>query len=92
MGAARPRPQSTIGYSQFYTDVKAGNVTKVEQDGETLTVTTTGGTTYTVIVPNNITGDVFADMQKAAAEGGKTPVPRATRGSRRPTRPGSACC
>jgi cell division protease FtsH len=67
-------PKDTTGYSNFYADVKAGNVTKVEQDGESLLVTTSGGKTYTVVVPNNITGDVFADMQRAASEGGK-PLP-----------------
>ncbi len=66
-------PTSTTGYSNFYNDVKAGNVTKVQQDGETLLVTSTGNpASYSVVVPNNITGDVFADMKKAAAEGGKT--------------------
>jgi len=65
-------PQNTTGYSTFYNDVKAGNVTKVIQDGETLTVTKKDGTTYNVVVPNSITGDVYSDMQKAAAEGGTT--------------------
>ena len=67
-------PVQSVGYSQFYNDVKAGTVTKVVQDGETLEVTK-GGTTYTVVVPNNITGDVYSDMQKAAAAGGQAPVP-----------------
>ncbi len=62
-------PQTTTGYSAFYADVKAGNVAKVVQDGETLSVTTTGDKVYTVVVPNSVTGDVFSDMQKAAAEG-----------------------
>ncbi len=65
-------PQNTTGYSAFYSDVKAGSVTKVVQDGETLTVTKKDGSTYNVVVPNSITGDVYADMQKAAAEGGTT--------------------
>jgi len=65
-------PGDTTGYSTFYNDVKAGNVTKVQQDGENLLVTKTDSKTYSVVVPNNITGDVFADMQRAAAEGGKT--------------------
>ncbi len=62
-------PQSAQGYSQFYNDVKAGNVTEVVQDGETLQVTAKSGS-YTVVVPNSITGDVYSDMQKASAEGG----------------------
>jgi cell division protease FtsH len=68
-------PQTSVGYSTFYGDVKAGNVTKVQQDGETLTVTTKAGKTYIVVVANSITGDVFADMQRAASEGGITLPP-----------------
>ncbi len=62
-------PQTQKGYSEFYGDVKAGNITKVVQDGETLDVTTKGGEQYTVIVPNSITGNVYDDIQKATAEG-----------------------
>ena len=66
-------PTTTIGYSTFYNDVKAGNVTKVQQDGENLLVTSNGAEkTYSVVVPNNITGEIYNDMLKAAAEGGKT--------------------
>jgi cell division protease FtsH len=73
-------PASSHTYSQFWNDVKGGNVSKVVQDGEVLTVTTTkpgdnGSTEYTVIVPNNITGDVFSDMQKAALAGDLSEVP-----------------
>jgi hypothetical protein len=64
-------PQATRAYSDFWNDVRAGTVTAVIQDGETLQVTA-GANKYTVIVPNQITGDVFNDMQKAAAAGGKT--------------------
>src|SRR5204863_725127 len=39
-----------------------------------LTVTSKHGP-YTVIVPNNITGDVFRDMQLAATAGNVNPVP-----------------
>src|SRR3954453_14060298 len=67
-------PSSQKGYSDFYGDVKAGNVSKVVQDGETLNVTTKDAT-YTVVVPNSITGDVYSDMQKAAAAGGQQQVP-----------------
>jgi cell division protease FtsH len=66
-------PAETIGYSTFLSDVKAGKVTKVVQDGETLTVTLTpGAPPYTVVVQNSITGEVLADMQKAAAAGDVT--------------------
>ncbi len=67
-------PQAQVGYSEFYDDVKAGTVSKVVQDGETLQVTK-GATSYTVVVPNSITGDVYSDMQKASAAGGQTSVP-----------------
>ena len=64
-------PSTSAPYSQFYNDVKADKVQSVSQDGETLTVTPKGGgAQYTVVVPNSITGDVYADMQKASTEGG----------------------
>jgi hypothetical protein len=67
-------PAETTGYSTFLADVKAGNVTTVVQDGETLTVTVKDPAKppYTVVVQNSITGEVLADMQKAAVEGGVT--------------------
>ena len=66
-------PPDTTGYSAFLADVKAGKVTKVVQDGETLTVTLVPGSVpYTVVVQNSITGEVLADMQKAAAGGDVT--------------------
>ncbi|HEY6571143.1 MAG TPA: ATP-dependent metallopeptidase FtsH/Yme1/Tma family protein, partial [Candidatus Limnocylindrales bacterium] len=67
-------PKSSEDYSKFYNDVKAGAVQGVVQDGETLQVTTTSNAIYTVVVPNSITGDVYADMQKASAEGGHPDV------------------
>jgi cell division protease FtsH len=73
---ASSSPQAAKPYSDFWNDVKAGNVTKVVQDGESLTVTapTAPGGGYKVIVPNQITGDVFNDMQQAALAGNK-PLP-----------------
>ena len=68
-------PSQSVGYSAFYDDVKAGVVKEVVQDGETLQVTKTNGDTYVVVVPNNITGDVYSDMQKASAAGGQSTVP-----------------
>src|SRR4029450_8604333 len=60
---------TTTGYSQFLQDVKAGQVTKVTQQGTTLTVETTGTPkTYTVIVPTVLT-HVHGDMVKAAIAG-----------------------
>ena len=74
--SSTPSPQ--VGYSEFYADVQAGEVTKVVQEGETLTVTTKDNKTYTVVVPNSITGDVFQDI-KAAADQGGVPAPPFTR-------------
>ena len=75
-------PQASRAYSDFSNDVKADKVQTVVQDGETLTVTTEGdGTTYTVIVPNPITGDVFARHAEGRGRGRATrlPAPTSTR-------------
>ncbi|HEX7345416.1 MAG TPA: ATP-dependent metallopeptidase FtsH/Yme1/Tma family protein, partial [Candidatus Limnocylindrales bacterium] len=62
----------TTGYSKFLADVAAGEVTKVTQQGTTLTVEKGDPKmTYTVIVPTVLT-DVYGDMQKAAEDTGKT--------------------
>jgi len=63
-------PQAQEGYLRFLDDVKAGKVAKAVQDGETLSVTMSDNTTYTVVVPNPITGDVSKDMSTAAVAGG----------------------
>ncbi len=70
-------PQAQEGYLRFLDDVKVGKVQKAVQDGETLMVTMSDSTTYTVVVPNSITGDVAKDMQQAAASGGVTLKPDA---------------
>ncbi len=59
---------TTTGYSAFLDDVRQGEVTKVTQQGTTLTVQTTDDKTYTVIVPTVLT-PVWTDMQTAAKEG-----------------------
>jgi len=64
-------PANTVGYSEFLNKVAAGEVAKVVQDGETLTVTPKTGTPYTVIVQNPITGNVLDDMLAAATKGGQ---------------------
>jgi cell division protease FtsH len=65
-------PANTVGYSDFLNRVAAGQVQKVVQDGETLTVTPKGATTvFTVVVQNPITGNVFDDMVAAAQRGGQ---------------------
>ena len=65
-------PPTARGYSQFLADVGAGQVTKVEQEGDTLTVAISGDR-YTVVVPSILT-DVYGDMQAAADRGGH-PLP-----------------
>jgi cell division protease FtsH len=63
-------PSNSVGYSQFLSNVQSGQVQEVVQDGENLTVTPTGGgATYTVVVQNPITGNVYDDMVAAAAKG-----------------------
>jgi cell division protease FtsH len=61
-------PTTPVGYSQFLSDVAAGNVTKVSQESDTLTVTQGDGKIVTVVVPG-VAGltNVWADMVTAAA-------------------------
>ena len=57
---------TTIGYSKFLADVQANKVTTVvQQDEQSLTVTTKDGQTYTTIIPSVLT-DVNADIAAAA--------------------------
>jgi ATP-dependent Zn protease len=67
-------PPTAVGYSQFLADVEAGRVTKVEQEGDTLTVS--AGDRYTVVVPSILT-NVYGDMQAAADNGGLSLAPEA---------------
>ncbi len=64
-------PATAVGYSDFLSRVRAGQVAKVVQDGETLTVTPKSGSVYTVVVQNPITGNVLDDMLAAAEAGGQ---------------------
>ena len=68
-------PQAQEGYLRFLDDVKSGKVQKAVQEGETLLVTISDNSTYTVVVPNPITGDVSKDMSTAAVAGGVTLKP-----------------
>ena len=78
-------PPNQLGYFKFLNDVKAGQVTKATQDGETVTVTLKDNSTpYVVVVPNAIMTDVAADMTKAAATGGQ-PFPSNEMFFRKPT-------
>jgi cell division protease FtsH len=62
-------PTTQVGYSQFLSDVQAGRVTSVEQQGDTLTVKINDATNpYTVTVPSVLT-QVLNDMVAAAATG-----------------------
>jgi ATP-dependent Zn protease len=65
MQATRGTP---MGYAQFLADVQGGQVTKVEQEGDVLTVSE-GANRYEVVVPSILT-DVHAEMQSAASKGG----------------------
>jgi cell division protease FtsH len=66
-------PAKQIGYSQFLSDVTAGQITSVTQQGETLTVTSKGTLpTYTVTVPAPVVTKVLDDMQVAAKAGNVT--------------------
>jgi cell division protease FtsH len=69
LGSSTPANQQ--GYSLFLNDVQAGNVQRVVQEGETLTVTTAAQQTYQVVVPNILT-NVFEDMQRSAQAGNRT--------------------
>ena len=65
-------PAQTTGYSEFLNSVAAGEVTKVTQQGTTLTVEE-GNSTYTVTVPTVLT-QVLPDMVAAAERGGQDPA------------------
>ncbi len=77
-------PATQDGYFKFLNDVKAGQVTKASQDGETVTVTLKDNSTYTVVVPNAIMTDVASDMVTAAAAGNQ-PYPGPDMFYRKPT-------
>jgi cell division protease FtsH len=66
-------PATPTGYSDFLSNVAAGHVKTVVQEGETLTVTPNDGPVYTVIVPTSVLTKVYPDdMQAAAKSGGQT--------------------
>ncbi len=62
---------TTGGYGDFLNDVKNGAVTKVVQQSDTLTVTKSDNSSYTVTVPSILT-QVLTDMRQAASDGGRT--------------------
>ncbi len=61
-----------VGYARFMNDVRAGQVKQAIQDGETVAVTLKDGTAYSVVVPNQIMTNVYADMSQAARDGGQS--------------------
>jgi cell division protease FtsH len=68
-------PSADKPYTEFLTDVTAGNVDSIVQEGNKLTVTS-GTQTYTVVVPG-LLAEALPDIQ-AAAEAGNKPVPKLT--------------
>jgi len=67
-------PNKDVGWGQFLTNVQQGDVAKVVQQDNTLTVTDSAGKTYTVNAPGvpGVNGDYLKDVQAAATAGGKT--------------------
>ena len=67
-------------YSQFLANVQKGEVSKVVQEDNKLTVSPVTGQTYVVFapgVPGLPNSDVYGDMQAAAEKGNKTLGPEA---------------
>lgn len=64
----------SVGWGEFLQNVSHGQVAKIVQSGNTLTVTDTAGATYTVIAPGQpeINQDYRLDFERAAADGGRT--------------------
>ncbi len=63
-------PAVPVGYSEFLSQVEAGQVTEVIQEGDVLTVKSSAQpSNYTVVVPSVLT-QVFNDMVTAAEKGG----------------------
>ena len=64
------QPAVPVGYSQFLSQVAAGQVSSVTQEGDLLTVkSSVPPNNYTVVVPSILT-QVFNDMVLAAEKGG----------------------
>src|SRR5919112_5631597 len=64
-------PSTSKTYSEFLAQVQTGDVTKVTQEGSTLSVNTKNAT-YTVTVPGLLVNQVYPDMQAAAQKGNVT--------------------
>ena len=62
---------TATGYGKFLNEVGSGDVKTVVQQTDTLTVTKTDGSTYTVTIPSILTS-VLGDMQQASTDAGRT--------------------
>ena len=72
-----PSPSgSAKSYTEFLSDVQAGNVSKITQQDKNLTVSNNAGVQYTVVVPG-LLADAFPDVA-AAAKSGNKPIPQFT--------------
>ncbi len=69
-------PSNSKLYSEFLSDAQKGSVTKVIQEGGTLTVNSSDAAmpTYTVVVPGLLVNQVKDDLQKAVGEGKTIPL------------------
>jgi cell division protease FtsH len=66
-------PAQTKGWGEFLTAVSKGQVNKVVQQDNSLTVTGSDGKTYTVTAPGvpGVNADYLKDIQAAASQGGQ---------------------
>src|SRR4051794_16193346 len=66
-------PNNEMAYTDFLSSVSKGQVQDVTQEGSTLTVKPTTGSSYTVVVPGLLANQVLTDMQQAVGPGKPTP-------------------
>jgi len=94
LGLIQPSAPGPKAYSEFQADVKAGNVITISRTLDTLTVTDTGGTQYTVIDDAPAAGD-WAVIESWAPPNLKTlkytNAPQPTWAGSSPARPAAAC-
>jgi cell division protease FtsH len=68
-------PNANVAYSDFLANVAGGKVSKVEQEGNSLSVQPNPpGSAYTVVVPGLLANQVYPDMQQAVGEGNQVPT------------------
>ena len=85
-------PTTTVGYSQFLSNVANGSVEHVSQESDTLTVTTLPDKKIVTVIVPGVAGltNVWADMVPLRPP--RRSPPTSTRPSPSPTPRGSACC